>query len=63
MKHTKKSNKVYIYNPVQSSYFLEEGCKLLTINRHFSSGKLFWVFKYNKKYIEAMKKWCDQNKK
>lgn len=63
MKKEKKSNKVYIYNPMQKDFFIQEGCSLITVSTHKSTHRNFWVFKYNKKYINAMKKWCDRNKK
>ena len=44
----KNSNrKVYIYNPVQARYYIQNGMRVLSVGVHYKTHKAFWVFDYD----------------
>lgn len=56
-------NKIYIYNPEQMKFYLNEGLELLEVGVHKKTNKTFWVFdkeKSNPIYTKWLKK-CHLN--
>ena len=50
------SNKMYIYNPLQAKFFINEGVKCIDTGIHWKTKCPFWVFNYYE-CSEAHKKW------
>ena len=40
------SNKMYIYNPLQAKFFINEGVKCIDTGIHWKTKCPFWVFDY-----------------
>lgn len=45
-----KSNKVYIYNPLQAQYYMSKGLMCLGTGIHHKTKKTFWIFGYDDTY-------------
>lgn len=44
----KNSNrKVYIYNPLQARYYIQNGMTVLRVGVHYKTHKAFWVFDFD----------------
>lgn len=41
------SNKVYIYNPLQAQFYINNGMRVLDTGVHYKTKKVFWVFDFN----------------
>lgn len=52
---------VFIYNPDQKSFYIDEGCHLVDSDINEKTKKTYWVFKFDD-VQEAFKKWCDRVK-
>lgn len=52
---------VFVYNPEQKEFYLDEGCQIVDSDVHITSKKPFWVFKYDD-VQEVFHKWCTSNK-
>jgi hypothetical protein len=52
---------VFIYNPLQKAYYIDEGCNLIDSDINKNTKKTYWVFKFDD-VQETFKKWCDRNK-
>ena len=50
------SNKVYIYNPAQARYYIQNGMRVLDTGIHHRTHKVFYVFDFDETE-EIYKKW------
>ena len=50
------SNKVYIYNPAQARYYIQNGMRVLSVGVHYKTHKAFWVFDFDETK-EIYEKW------
>ena len=50
---------VFIYNPQQKEFYLDEGCQMIDSDKHILSKKQYWIFKFDD-VQETFKKWCDR---
>ena len=39
--------KVYIYNPLQAQFYINNGMRVLDTGVHYKTKKIFWVFDFN----------------
>ena len=39
--------KVYIYNPLQASFYINNGMRVLNTGVHYKTKKVFWVFGFD----------------
>ena len=53
------SNKVYIYNPLQASFYIRNGMRVLDTGVHHKTKKAFWVFDFNETE-EIYSEWCNR---
>ena len=53
------SNKVYIYNPKQASFYINNGMRVLNTGVHYKTKKVFWVFDiYETEAVYS--EWCNR---
>jgi len=52
----KNTGKVYIYNPVQARYYIQNGMRLLSVGVHYQTHKPFYVFDFDETK-EIYEKW------
>jgi hypothetical protein len=52
---------VYCYNPIQATFYINKGCKLLSVDVHRKTLRPFWVFDKNDTQ-EAYNEWCSNKK-
>ena len=50
---------VYVYNPEQKEFYIDEGCNLVDSNIHKITKKVFWIFGYEDTQ-EVYKNWCEK---
>ena len=50
---------IFIYNPEQKDFYINEGCQLIDSDIHTTTKKTFWIFKYDE-VQNAYKKWMDR---
>ncbi len=50
---------VFIYNPEQKDFYINEGCNLIDSDIHKKTKKQFWVFGFEDTQ-EAYTKWCNK---
>ena len=53
------TNKVYIYNPLQASFYITNGMRVLDTGVHHKTKKAFWVFDFNETE-EIYSEWCNR---
>lgn len=53
---------VYIYNPIQSNYYISQGVMIKEVGIHPVSKKTWYKFSYDESY-NAYSEWCNRNKK
>lgn len=50
---------VYIYNPYQKDFYINESCPLIDSDIHNTTKKTFWIFKYDD-VQQAYKLWMNR---
>jgi len=53
---------IYLYNPEQKDFYIDEGCNLIDSGVHSITKKTFWVFKYDD-VQDAYNKWMSRSRK
>jgi len=52
---------VYIYNPEQKDFYVEEGQIMVNSDKNPSTNKQFWVYKYDEVQV-SFDKWCKRSR-
>lgn len=57
----KQKNEIYIYNPEQKDFYLQQGCQILDAGLNKRTKRVWWKFGY-KETQEAFVKWVTRTK-
>ena len=52
--------KLYIYNPEQAKFYINNGVRVINTGIHYKTKMTFWVFNYNEAQ-PAFIKWCNRS--
>lgn len=61
MTEQKQERFVYIYNPVQSNFYLSQGITLKETGIHPSTKRVWYKFSYDDT-LDVYSEWCTRNK-